>query len=241
MRVKIGPYKNWYGPFQIAEAICFWVKPVKDEYGYESKPDWVHSFGEILAYGSVSKEPEVGEIYSLTRNREETWFYKFLSWVHNKKERTIKVHIDDYDVWSMDNTLAYIILPMLKKVVENKNGSPYVDDEDVPENLRSTSAPELTKEQKDNGYLDENHHARWDWVLQEMIFAFECKVDDSWEDEFVTGDWDWVLQKQEDGTSVLLKNEGHTSSYDFEGRKKVQERISNGFRLFGRYYECLWT
>ena len=27
---------------------------------------------------------------------------------------------------------------------------------------------------------------------------------------------------------------------DDEGRKKHQERMSNGFRLFGKYYEALW-
>ena len=169
MKVRIGPYKNWYGPFQIAEAICFWAKPVKDEYGYESKPDWVHSFGEILAYGSVSKEPEVGEIYSLTRNREETWFYKFLSWVHNKKKRTIKVHIDDYDVWSMDNTLAYIILPMLKQLDLTKHGAPMVDPEDVPEHLRPTDE-ELEKYSID-GSVDAHFFERWDWVIGEMIWS----------------------------------------------------------------------
>ena len=28
--------------------------------------------------------------------------------------------------------------------------------------------------------------------------------------------------------------------YDFEGRKEYQKRISNGFRLFGKYYQALW-
>ena len=27
---------------------------------------------------------------------------------------------------------------------------------------------------------------------------------------------------------------------DDEGRKKHQERMSNGFRLFGKYFESLW-
>jgi hypothetical protein len=32
----------------------------------------------------------------------------------------------------------------------------------------------------------------------------------------------------------------HTHVYDAEGAQKVQARITNGFRLFGRYYENLW-
>ena len=45
-------------------------------------------------------------------------------------ERKLKVRIDDYDTWSMDHTLAYIILPMLKQLRDTKHGSGYVDDED---------------------------------------------------------------------------------------------------------------
>ncbi len=32
MKIYIGPYKNWVGPYQIAEALCFWAKNVEDEY-----------------------------------------------------------------------------------------------------------------------------------------------------------------------------------------------------------------
>ena len=47
-------------------------------------------------------------------------------------ERTINVRIDDFDTWSMDHTLAPIILPMLIQLKETKHGSPKVDDADVP-------------------------------------------------------------------------------------------------------------
>lgn len=47
MKVKIGPYKNWFGPYQLAEKLCFWAKEtVVDEHGMKSKPDYVHNFGE---------------------------------------------------------------------------------------------------------------------------------------------------------------------------------------------------
>ena len=47
MKVKIGPYKDYFGPYQLAEKLCFWAKPVKDEWGIEDKPDWVHNFGGV--------------------------------------------------------------------------------------------------------------------------------------------------------------------------------------------------
>ena len=39
MKAHIGPYKSWFGPYQLAELLCFWAKDVEDEYGMKSKPD----------------------------------------------------------------------------------------------------------------------------------------------------------------------------------------------------------
>lgn len=236
MKVYIGPYKNWFGPYQLAEKLTFFAPKKKDEYGVSIRPDWVYNFGDFLAHGKVDKkEIAVGEIYDpFNEDKPKTWLYKFLLWVDKLKERKIKVRIDKYDTWSMDQTLAYIILPMLKQLKENKHGSPYVDDDDVPENLRSTAAPP-----KKNDYdVDDNHFLRWDWVLDEIIFAFECKVNDDWEEEFFPAPPRTFFKKLENGSSVLVSKE--ENDYDSEGYKKVQERISNGFRLFGKYYEGLW-
>jgi hypothetical protein len=139
----------------------------------------------------------------------------------------------------MYHTLAYIILPMLKQLKETKHGAPYVDDEDVPEHLRSTSAPP-----KENEYdTDSNHFARWDWVLDEMIFAFDCQVGDNkeWEDQFYTGVSDYIFVKVE-GTNVSRLEHGpkHTRKWDKEGYTKFHDRMRNGYRLFGKYYENLW-
>jgi len=239
MKVYIGPYKSWFGPYQLAEKICFWAKPEVDEYGMSDKPDWVHKFGEWLAHGSVESEPNVGDIILLGKDRPHTWLYKLLLWIDKRKKRKIKVRIDRYDTWSMDNTLAYIILPMLEQMKATKHGAPHVDDEDVPEHLRSTAARELTEEEKSWHSPDEHHFARWDWVLDEMIFAFSCSLDDSWEEQFHSGESDFAFKKLENGMSELIQT--GTRTYDFQGRKKFQARITNGFRLFGKYYQGLWT
>jgi len=226
MKVKIGPYKNWVGPYQIAEALCFWAKKETDEYGFKHTADWVHNFGTWLSGGED----------------KESWLHKFCIWVESKRTRTIKVKIDRWDTWSMDHTLAHIVLPMLKQLNETKHGSPFVDDEDVPEELRSTNA-----EPKENEYdTDSNHFKRWDWVMGEMIFAFECKLDDSWEDAFCSGEHDTIWTPtsfDENGKPKLYRmDDGPNNTYkcDYEGMKVVQKRISNGFRLFGKYYEGLW-
>jgi hypothetical protein len=151
------------------------------------------------------------------------------------------VKIDRYDTWSMDHTLADIILPMLKQLNAEKHGAPHVDDEDVPMELQSWTSPA-----KDEYDTDGNHFARWDWVMNEMIFAFECKVDDTWQEKFSSGEHDMKsvpCKWDENGKPTLYnfeKGPNDTYKCDYEGMREVQKRITNGFRLFGKYYENLW-
>ena len=127
------------------------------------------------------------------------------------EDQVVEVQIDHWDTWSMDHTLSYIVLPMLRQLKETKHGAPNVDDEDVPEQLRSTSAPP----KKNEWDTDEFHFDRWDWALDEMIYAFDCKANKD---------------------DVYMRFDVN----DRDGMNKEQERISNGFRLFGKYYEALW-
>lgn len=240
MKVKIGKYKDWFGPYQLAEKLCFWAKPVKDEFGFKHKPDWVHDFGEWLAHGSIEPEDQVGDRKKLFGDeRPVTWIYKFLLWIDKiKGERKIKVHIDKWDTWSMDHTLSMIILPMLKQLKETKHGAPHVDDEDVPDELKSTTAPA-----KENDWdTDDNHFKRWDYVLDEMIHAFVCCANDDWENQFFSGDHtDTHMVKLESGCYEMVRGENYTFEIDHEGMAKANERIQNGLRLFGKYYRGLWS
>jgi len=165
----------------------------------------------------------VQKLYNLTYN-------KFFS----NRHRKISVRIDDHDVWNMDNTLSHIILPMLVRIREAKQGAPFVDDEDVPEHLRSTT---------ENPYdTDENHFKRWEYVLDEMIYNFKCEVDPSWEDQFHKGniDFDWV-EAPEKNSLKMNKGPNHTYAFDKALFEKSWERRKNGLRLFGKYFTSLWT
>ena len=103
------------------------------------------------------------------------WLYRWFG--YSQQQRTsIKIH--DYDTWSMDHTLAPIILPMLVQLRATKHGAPMVDMKDVPQELRAT------KKQLDaygkNGDSDPKFFERWDWIMDEMIWAFEQKCRDDW-------------------------------------------------------------
>ena len=129
---------------------------------------------------------------------------------------------------------------MLKKVRESKHGTPYVDDEDVPEHIRSTAA----KPKEEEWDTDEFHEARWEYVMSEMIHSFECEVNDMWEDQFYSGESDYrIVPDDHEGKKFYTLQKGplHTFTVDVEGKKKAWARRQEGLRLFGKYYHSLWT
>ena len=220
MKVYIGPYKDWIGPYQIAEAIFFWTKKFNLDGRIEQRWDY-------------KLRDKLGDWLN------DTWVRDFCTWIDDKKKREIEVHIDDYDVWSADHTLAYIIHPILEKLQKVKHGSPNVDDEDVPEDLRSTAAPP----KKNEWDTDENHHKRWDWILNEMIWSFAQVIDDRAEDQFHTGKHDIQFNEIDHNGETLfemVRGPNDTHVFDKEGWEKWNERKQNGFRLFGKYYQALW-
>ena len=154
------------------------------------------------------------------------WLYDWFG--YTPKQKT-KIRIDRYDTWSMDSTLAPVILPMLKQLKETKHGAPNVDPKDVPKELRPTA--KWKKAYEGDGTTDPKFFDRWDWILDEMIWAFEQKCRDNWEDDYC-GDY---IEDQKNGPMA-----GSFEWIDHEGRAAHQERMSNGFRLFGKYYENLW-
>ncbi len=256
MKVKIGNYPNWFGPYQLAEFLCFWAKEEEDEYGMKRKPEWVHNFGEWLAHGSIEKEDlNTRRPFLRKKERAQTKLYDFLTWIHSKRTRKIKVHIDKFDTWSMDYTLAHIILPMLKQLRDTKHGYPHIDDADAPPHLQIKDPGDNWGNEEQLSLFDmpicnpegiSVKKDQWDWILNEMIYAFECKLDDSWEDKYHSGEYDWYSEPcawDANGKPTLYRmkeGENHTAKTDWVGLKAAQERISNGFRLFGKYYENLW-
>ena len=166
----------------------------------------------------------------------------------NNLPRKIKVRIDDYDTWSAENTLAQVILPTLVQLKKHMQGSPLIDINDVPEHLRPTEEPD-----ENNGYIDNTHHDRWNWVLDEMIWAFQQHAmgSDKWEDQFVHNidqfeiKWIKIEEGEFAGHTEMKTNYQKDPSKppyfrDQKGIDKHHERMANGRRLFAKYYEGLW-
>lgn len=157
---------------------------------------------------------------------------------YDDQDREIDVTIDNYDVWSLDHTLAHIIHPALVKFRQKLSGAPKVDDEDVPDELKSTSAPPT----EHSWQSDENYFKRWDWVIDQMIWSFAQKLDDNHDAQFYSGSTDFQFIKSRDYPFHVEAVTGidDTFKIDMEGLEKHEARIQNGFRLFGKYYQGLW-
>jgi hypothetical protein len=201
VKVYISKYRyHWISPYTVLEKVFFWREIDYNE--------------PIIEKWSDRLEPITKAIQS------------FLDFVHPKINY---VKIDKWDTWSMDYTLSHIIVPMLKQLQKTKHGAPLVDDEDVPEELRSTSAPA-----KENDYdIDDYHFKRWDWILDEMIWAFEQNLDEDSENKFYDHS---EVDKGEKDINIQISK----MKVDHEGLEAHHKRKANGFRLFGKYYRGLW-
>lgn len=243
MKVWIGGYRGHWTTQRMDKA---WAK------FHHGKEDWEVKRSELDRWDAV---------YETFADTVRFLFCRPRNWIANKIPRIQYIKIDNYDTWSADSTLAPIILPMLKQLHEKKHGAPMTDDADVPEFLRSTAA----KPKETEWDTDEFHFARWDWIMLEMIFAFEQLVkEDQGEDEYRNGFADIQFQafdksgekigepyplgekpkdvEENENVSYyqLVHGPRYTMVTDFEGLKKHHERIQNGLRLFGTYYRALW-
>lgn len=121
------------------------------------------------------------------------------------EKRVKKVELHDYDTWSLDHTLAIIIHPALIQLKETNHGYFMVKDEDVPDELRSHHAPA-----REDWEVDDLAESRYNYVLDEMIWAFE-----------------YILNRD-------------YIDYMNEGWEELSSRCDNGLLLFGKYYRGLW-
>jgi hypothetical protein len=221
MKVYISNYRNhWISPYTVLEKVFFWREIDYDE-------PLIDKLSNILNPISIGLQ-------------------KFLDFVH---PRIQYVKIDHYDTWNMDSMLSPIILPMLKQLKATKHGSGYIDLEDVPQNLRYTQTEDYDAQETFDFYKDESTkkincdiHVRYDWVLNEMIWAFEQLNDGNWEDQYWirSPEIDFTKHPEDEGKEVYPVRWKVKGECDWEGRNKHQERINNGLRLFGKYYQTLW-
>ncbi len=168
MKVHIGPYRNYFGPHQIANKIFFWV----DRTGFYADEPPIYSRWDYRAEEKFSDW--LGE---------QKWLVSICNWFESKKERKIKIQLDPYDTWSMDHTLALIIHPMLVQLKATNHGFFMSDPED---------APTIGKgDETDYGHSDSLAEQRYNWIMDELIWTFERLAKDDDYELFYTEEHGW--------------------------------------------------
>lgn len=188
MYAEIGPHVKYFGPNQLAEKILFWLD--KDH-------SLVESFGDWLAHGRKG-------------NTHITLLYRVLMWWEARNKQYCDVRIDDYDTYSLDETLSKVILPALKafKATERMGYKP-VPVEDVPDHLATHGNVDYLELQVDD--IEKELIWRWEYIIDEMIWYHEQVLDG------------FMLDEQ--------------SSEEY---KAYTSRVERAAILWGKYYSGLW-
>lgn len=155
----------------------------------------------------------------------DSWLDQLLLWIDSKRNRKVKIVIDDFDTWNLDHTLALIIGAALKKfrksyiryqITEDDEINPalkkfkksyiggyqIIGNDEVPVELHTDSDPYTghISEEEETKYV-----AKWKYIIDEMIWSFDYILDDD------------KIETQEG-----------------------EDRCHNGLRLFAKYYRGLW-
>ena len=121
----------------------------------------------------------------------------------------VDVQLDPWDTWSIDHTLSYILVPLLIQLRDTQMGAPKVANEDVPEELWDETDTWSTTGETDPHWFD-----RWNYVLNEMIFAMSAIRDDNEHELF--------------------------KDYRAQVYRDYIARVQQGCVLFGKYFQNLW-
>jgi hypothetical protein len=166
-----------------------------------------------------------------------------------KAQRRVSVEISRSDTYSMDHTLAYVILPMLIQLKITKHGVPTEFAEVGGEDWQSQDSFDFYKENV-NEYF-EDRCKEWENVLDKMIWSFQQLIDDDYEEKYRHGksEYDWVktdktypnpVTGKVEATYQMIDKQPSEHWTDYEGIRMHEQRIQEGLDLFGKYFRNLW-
>lgn len=166
------------------------------------------------------------------------------------KHRKVDVKIENFDTWSLDHTLASIILPALIQLKHTKHGVPSEFTGSIGGDFDRNLVFDFIKE--DNSEVFDRLCSKWDEVLDKMIWSFlQLSIEEDYDSKYHHGkiDFSWIESdhKYTDPitgkveTTWEMKDEnpgGHW--YDQIGQQEHDKRIQEGLELFGKYFRNLW-
>ncbi len=134
-----------------------------------------------------------------------------------RKNRAYHVHIDDYDTWNADYTMATIIHPLLCKFKDEHQSYPDVDrNEDGchREYDRQMAFEEILDRDAESKYYEE----LWNTRLDKMCRAFGL-----------------IIHKDDHETEAMDGDRNYN-----EYMNEYYNTVNEGLHLFAKWYEHLW-
>ena len=180
----------------------------------ETLPDIAKYFNDINFYVNYNSKINFKEVYSLYEdNVSDLIFYNDLtkdwgkivqSMISEIESKYIFIMPEDYILYNNDKSYFNNLIEELNK---------YDCDHMIMHRI------EYVK----NYGTDEKYFDRWDYVMDEMLFAFQSKLED-WEEQFFSNG---------------IPGNGN-GKFDTKAYEAYSNRINKGFKLFGKYYNGLW-
>ena len=223
MKVNIGPYINWFGPYHFVEPLKYLgvSEAIRDKIA-DALPLWPFLFIEKL-FGKRKVKVRI--------DRYDTWsadhtlaviIGPLLRSMIGKKQGVPGNFLPD----------EYNSLVSSTEFWEEKGKGPL--------NTKATLLLDAASEE-------------WEATLEKMAWAFEEYVKDDWDEQYWTGEYGemkttpssdktfWNPITKKDEQVFKLDFEGSTRKCDWEAREKHWKKVEEGIRLFGLHFSNLWT
>ena len=162
----------------------------------------------------------------------------------------INVKIDKHDTWSLDHTLASIILPALIQLKHSKQGIPGEFTNRIGGDFDKNLVFDFIKEDDDKVF--DQLCNQWDEILDKIIWSFlQLSIENDYDNQYHHGKMDVEWTKSEytytdpitgktESTYKMVDKNPNSHWYDYVGQEVHDERIQEGLELFGKYFRSLW-
>lgn len=157
-------------------------------------------------------------------------------------DKVIKIDITYSDCFNLDGTLGRVIVAALEAFKLQEYAGFTVEEQDLPEHLRYEEPVMINGSYTERGLMgtDPLRQERFEWVINEMIFAFKScysgEGEDFWiDDPNYDPNADFLIDNEEGSLTI-------NSQLDIDQEKQAayNKRIQNGLNMFSKYYKALW-
>jgi hypothetical protein len=165
--------------------------------------------------------------------------------------RRIDIQIDPFDTWSLDHTIASIILPALIQLKNTKHGVPGGFTDRVGGDFDNNLVFDFIKE--DDTEVFNQLCDSWDDVLDKMIWSFlQLSIEDDYDSQYHHGKMEIAWEKLPDELHTdpvtgakeplyqMVDKNPEEHWYDQIGSQEHEKRIQEGLDLFGKHFRDLW-